>query len=867
MENFKSLQLLLIPTYQRVIVIFHIYAVPVLIALGVLSLFYFIYQIIRVVLNLQQLKEKYILFELQPLKNTEQAAYTTEQLFTVIHGLAKQQSFIYRLFDVYKHFSFEIASTKEGGITYYARINQDDADLVKKTLLSYLPGISIKETSDYLGSLTKQYKRVTNFRLSRHFAFPLKHQEALDQHDPIAYLTGSMTKLSADDMVAFQLVLSPLNKSTVPAISRISRLIYSGKDLVGNINDDLSGNPIFAVVKFVFLLVLRILLLPIGIAVFIVSDGREGPFLMLGDNKLQEKTLNPYQLELEQLVKRKLDQQLFSTSIRLLVASNNYSELHSRERGFRSALSSLNNSDYQAIVASMKLRFKVFDRIKEYLYSQRVLAPFGSLILSSTEVSDLYHFPYTSMTKTEDILKQHSKELPAPLSLKQKTALDIYFAKNTYGGTETKIGLTADERRRHVYILGATGTGKSTMLLSMIEQDLKNNKGLCLIDPHGDLIEQALSIIPKERIPDVVYFNPDDISYPMGINLLQLTPDLNPEDAIREKEFIAESIISVFNKIYTDKYSGPRMEYILRNTIHTAFTIPDASLFTVYKLLINTSYRKSVVRNLKDENLLDFWKYEFAKAGDYQKVKMISPITNKIGRFLFSPTAKRILEQGKSTINFDTIMDEGKILLCNLAKGKIGEDNSSVFGVLIMAKIQLAALKRARMKPEERKDFYLYVDEFQNFATPAFAQILSEARKYKLNAILAHQTTSQLEDISLVNITLANTGTVICFRTANPEDERMILPQFQPYITQGEIASLPSYHFYMRLGALNPEEPFSGVTVPVKIEYSQNLVNEVIESSRKLFAKKWTNIVDINVPSRSKNEVKRNLVANTNVLP
>ncbi len=722
MYNFNFVQKLFIHSSQQAIVLMEPYVIPVLIILWSLGIIYFVYQIIRLVLHLQQLKEKYILFELQPLNNTEQAAYTTEQLFTVIHGLAKQRSFIFRFFDVRKNYSFEIASTKEGGITYYAHINEDDADLVKKTLLSYLPGLSIKETTDYLGTLTKQYnKRVTNFRLSRHFAFSLKHQEALDQHDPIAYLTGSMTKLSQDDLVAFQVILSPLSKRTVPAISRISHLIYSGKDLLGNIDNDLSSNPVLGIVKFILLLALRILLLPIGLVVFIASDGREGPFLRLPGDNLPSKTPNPYQIELEQLVKGKLDQQLFSASVRLLVASNNYSELHTRERGFRSALSSLNNSEYQALIASPGLKLSFVDRIKEYLYTNRVLAPFDSLILSSTEVSDLYHFPYTSTTKTEDLLKQHSKELPAPLSLKKSQDLDIVFAKNTYGGTETKIGLTADERRRHVYILGATGTGKSTMLLSMVEQDLKNGKGLCLIDPHGDLIEQALSIIPRDRIKDVVYFNPDDISYPMGINLLQLTPGLNSEDAIREKEFIAESIISVFNKIYTEKYSGPRMEYILRNTIHTAFTVPDATLFTVYKLLINTSYRKGVVRGLTDENLKDFWKYEFAKAGDYQKVKMISPITNKIGRFLFSPTAKRILEQGKSTINFDTILNEGKILLCNLSKGKIGEDNSSVFGVLIMAKIQLAALKRARMKQEDRKDFYLYVDEFQNFATPAFA--------------------------------------------------------------------------------------------------------------------------------------------------
>ena len=234
------------------------------------------------------------------------------------------------------------------------------------------------------------------------------------------------------------------------------------------------------------------------------------------------------------------------------------------------------------------------------MYAHRISLPFASIILSATEVSDLYHFPFTTTTKTEDLLKQHSKELPAPLSLKKSQHLDTVFAENMYGGNITPIGLSEDERRRHVYILGATGTGKSTMLLSMIKQDIDNNKGLAVIDPHGDLTDQIISVIPKERIKDVVYFNPDDISYPMGINLLELTPDLDSEDAIREKEFIAESIISVFHKIYTDKYSGPRMEYILRNTIHTAFTVPDATLFTIYKLLINTSYRKSVTKNLAD---------------------------------------------------------------------------------------------------------------------------------------------------------------------------------------------------------------------------------------------------------------------------
>jgi hypothetical protein len=650
-----------------------------------------------------------------------------------------------------------------------------------------------------------------------------------------------MTKLAGDEMVAVQTIVSPINRSTAHVIGRLRSLFLGDKDVLSELQ---TTNPLGSILIPIIHLFLQILLFPLGLLIWIATGGREGPILPIMSLKGQLPD-STYRDIVETQIKQKIDQQLFTVSLRLLTVSGSYSNKSKIEKGFIAALSPFTNAGYQSLRPKRYIKIKAVNKILLWLYQHRLLGVSDNLTLSMSELSDLYHFPYTSTTKTENLSKLHSKELPAPLSLKQKTECDLYFAKNTYGGTETKIGLTVDERRRHVYILGATGTGKSTMLLSMIQQDIEHNKGLCVIDPHGDLIEQVLSVIPKERISDVVYFNPDDISFPLGINLLELTPGLSSENAVREKEFIAESIISIFQKIYTDKYSGPRMEYILRNTIHTAFTIPDATLFTIYKLLINTGFRKSVVRNLTDENLKDFWRYEFAKAGDYQKVKMISPITNKIGRFLFSPTAKRILEQGKSTINFDTILNEGKILLCNLSKGKIGEDNSSVFGVLIMAKVQLAALKRARMKQEERKDFYLYVDEFQNFATPAFAQILSEARKYRLGAILAHQTTSQIEDNSLVNVTLANTGTVICFRTANPEDERMILPQFRPYIEQGEIASLPSYHFYMRLGAMNPEEPFSGITVPVHIEYSQRRIDEVIESSRKQYAKKYETVVAI----------------------
>ncbi len=791
------------------------------------------------------------LFEVSPPTNTEQSSFTTTQLFTSVHGLLKQRSWLLRLFDVTKSYAFEIVSTKDKGIRYIFRIATEDEQIIKKTLIAYLPGIQVKEIDDYLDpNITRGH--VLDFRLTHHFAFPLKKQEKLEEYDPISYITGTMTKLEASELVAVQTVVSPVSRSISRSVGHLRSLFLGKKDILTELAfSNQAGSFLMFVIRFC----LQLLLFPVGLMIFVFTGGREGPMLPIMSLKAQLPD-STYRDIVETQIKQKIDQQLFTVSLRFLTVADSYTNRSRIEKGFVAALSPFTNAGYQSLRPKRYIKVKAVNNELLWLYQHRILGFIDNLVLSTSELSDLYHFPYTSTTKTENLSKLHSRELPAPLSLKQKSACDLYFAKNTYGGTETRIGLTLDERRRHVYILGATGTGKSTMLLSMIQQDIEHKKGLCVIDPHGDLIEQVLSIIPRERIPDVVYFNPDDISYPMGINLLELTPGLSSEDAIREKEFIAESIISVFHKIYSDKYSGPRMEYILRNTIHTAFTVPDATLFTIYKLLINTPFRKSVVRNLTDENLKDFWKYEFAKAGDYQKVKMISPITNKIGRFLFSPTAKRILEQPKSTINFDTILNEGKVLLCNLSKGKIGEDNSSVFGVLIMAKIQLAALKRARMKPENRKDFYLYVDEFQNFATPAFAQILSEARKYRLSAILAHQTTSQIEEDSLVNVTLANTGTVICFRTANPEDERMILPQFRPYIEQGEIANLPSYHFYMKLGALNPEEPFSGVTAPVHIEYSQNRINEVIESSRSLYGKKYTRATEITL-KKEKQSPKR----------
>jgi len=375
-------------------------------------------------------------------------------------------------------------------------------------------------------------------------------------------------------------------------------------------------------------------------------------------------------------------------------------------------------------------------------------------------------------------------------------------------------------------------------MFSMAKRDIEEGRGIGFIDPHGDVAEDLVASVLESRKDDLIYVNPIDLKFPIGINLLELTKGLDEDDAELEKEVVAEGVISLFRKVFfkDETTSAHRIEYILRNTIYTAFTVENCTIFTISKILTNPAFRKQVVSGLKDEELVDFWKYEFGKAGNFQIVKMTQGVTAKVGRFMRSPTAKRILEQPKSTINFDEIINGGKILICNFSKGKIGEDTSEVLGILILTKIQLAVLRRARKAAEERKPFYLYIDEFQNFATPSFIQMLSEARKFKLNLIMAEQSTSQQKDKNLVNVVLANVGTIVTFRSANPEDERLMLPQFTPYVESGEISNLPSFHFYAKINALKPEEPFSGETIFIPVEKNPEKMEELTEASRKNWA-------------------------------
>ncbi len=456
------------------------------------------------------------------------------------------------------------------------------------------------------------------------------------------------------------------------------------------------------------------------------------------------------------------------------------------------------------------------------------------------EPDNLYHFPDNTTTKTENVVKSLSKTLPATLSLKNGTKLDVVLGKNYHQGISTDVGLTVAERERHMFVVGGTGNGKTTLLKYSIVQDIRNGKGVAVIDPHGDLAQELLEHIPKERINDVIYFNPADIAYPIGMNLLELPKGLTDDELVVAKDFIAEMVVSIMRKTFSDDGTGGhRIEYVLRNAVLTALTVKDATLFTVYDLLTNSKFRKPIVKKLEQEWLRNFWNNEYGKAGDYQQVKMVSGVTSKIGRYHASAAAERTLEQPKSTINFSDVLD-GKILICNLSKGSIGEDTTEVLGVSILAQLQLASYRRINQKRSERKPFFAYVDEFQNFATTSFAEMLSESRKYKLFLIMAEQTTSQQDDDKMVNTILTNAGTIVCFRSNGIDDERRMLHLFNDKISPGEIANLPAYNFYAKLGGgTDPQDPISGMTVVLDEDGDERTAKKVIVASRKNYAKKY----------------------------
>lgn len=797
---------------------------------------YLLFFCIRLFLNRRYLKRRTVLWlELTPPAQLAKTPESTMQLFSVIHGLRSACTFKDKLLGRLPTLSLEIVSTKRDGVRYLIQVERSIEDTIHKSIAAYIPEAKVKEV-EYTPPTARH---VYEFKQAHHYILPLASTKGFEQHDPLSYITAAMTKLSENEQLTMQIVLLPVKLKDA---ARYSSKIMQNEDMLHHVSKS----------RLSFLSSASNLLsgamLSATDTIGEVYNGSTSSYYASKSSKdanfqqqVQKRqrparTLSAFELELMETMHQKVTQPLFQVNLRVMASGDSSKK---QLTTLRSALDGYGSPPYQSL--ETKTRLPILNFYRKHLADKRLPSIFKShaLILSATEVSSLFHFPSNRISRTDNLITSLSRTLPAPVSLKQHNTFDVILGMNAHHGIQTPIGLTEAERERHVYIIGGTGNGKTTMMQYAIVQDMQNGKGVAIIDPHGDMAETLLRHVPPERVKDVVYFNPDDLQFPIGLNLLEMTPGVTGNELLREKDIITESVISVFRKIFSEEDTGGhRIEYVLRNTIQTALTVDDATLFTVFDLLNDTKYRKKIIKTLEDKNLINFWKNELGKAGDMQKVKMAAGITSKIGRFLFSASAKQILEQPKSTIDFDDIINSGKILICNFSKGLLGEDTSELFGITVLAKLQLASLRRARIPQAERRHFYLYVDEFQNFATTSFVQMLSESRKYKMFMVMAEQSTSQQKDQQMVSIILANVGTVITFRSGNPDDERLLLPLFSPYIDPGEMSNLPAFNFYAKLSAIKPQEPLSGQTLLLDGNGSQKVLERSVELSRAAFAKK-----------------------------
>lgn len=402
-----------------------------------------------------------------------------------------------------------------------------------------------------------------------------------------------------------------------------------------------------------------------------------------------------------------------------------------------------------------------------------------------------------------------------------------FFGKTNFRQENKKFGIKIDDRRRHVYIIGKTGMGKTALLRNMIIQDIQDGHGVGFVDPHGDAAEELLDFIPKERIEDVVYFNPGDLDYPVSFNVME-------QVSAETRHLVASGMMGVFKKIWPDVWSA-RMEYILNNAILALLEYPGSTLLSINRMLADPDYRAKVIDKMKDPVVKAFWTQEYSRYSQRYETEATAAIQNKIGQFISAPLIRNIIGQTVSSVDMRAIMDDKKILILNLSKGRVGEDASKLLGGLLITKLQLAAMSRVDIREEERQDFFLYVDEFQNFATESFATILSEARKYRLDLTLAHQYITQMEDI-VRDAVFGNVGTLVCFRIG-AEDAEHLEKEFFPEFTQQDLVNLPKYNIYTKLmvdGVAG--RPFSATTLAPIERPAIIHTAEIIKFSREKYA-------------------------------
>jgi len=782
-----------------------------LFSLGLLAVFYFLYRTLLKRYRFFKLWET-VLFEITIPKETkgkEEQLADPRELIKIYGGIGEQ--FLSSLYGIYQkglkrflygqeYFTLEIAAIGSQ-ITFYIGAPLHLASMVEKQIHSYWPQASVVQVKDYnifSGSSTALAAKLKLFKPN---FYPIKTYKYLDS-EPLNSLTNALSKLGENEGAAIQILIRPASFRWQKKARRVARGILEGKTKGG-----LGYRIIFGFLDI------------IG-SLFHGELGGEGSKGALSE----PKTITPSQQETVQAIETKASKPGYETIIRVVCAS---SDTYKAQTTLNNILASFNQfsspelNGFKPEVATKKSQ--VLDPFIFRMFTQ------PDMILNSEELATLFHLP-NQLVETPNIKWLLAKKSPPPQNLPQE---GLILGESVYRGIKKEVRIKESDLARHVYIIGKSGTGKSTFLQNMIIQDILNNQGLCVIDPHGDLIEDILTYIPKSRAEDVILFDPGDIRRPLGLNLFEFrTPE--------QKDFLVQECINMLYKLYDPGHTGiigPRFEHWFRNGALTLMADPHgSSLIEIPRVFTDDQFLKQKLEYVKDPLVRDFWEREMAQTSDFHKSEVLGWFLAKFGAFITNDIMRNILGQVKSAFDLREIMDSKKILLVNLSKGKVGELNSMLLGMIFVAKIQAAAMSRANVPKEERTPFHLYVDEFQNFSTDSFAAILSEARKYSLCLITANQYIAQLEE-HIREAVFGNIGTLVCFRVG-PADAEFLQKEFAPVFDAQDLLNVETFHVYLRLLIDNmASRPFSMVTIKPWEKYPAN--KEVAEAIRELSRLKY----------------------------
>lgn len=715
--------------------------------------------------------QDFVICRLMVPKENDKTPAAAELLFSALHGVYDYSS------QKQPVMSFEIVSINRF-VQFYFYVPRELKDFIEGQFYAQYPDLEIIEVDDYAKSIKQEkYAIGLEMKTQKEDVYPIKTFQSFDA-DPLSGFTSVLSKLNAEDEIWIQFCIAPADdKWQKRSISYVNS-IKAGYD---------PSEPIW---KSFFKSVGSILA---GVAKAPIQT----------ETKKEEVTSisGPMATALKG-IEEKATKLGFKTVIRVVSLSPD----HSRARHWLSAtvgaFKQFSASHINGFVQGTILEGEGIVN----LYQRRYLSDKG-LILNIEELASLFHLPGVSVdTPSMDYAGSRKGEPPQNLPIQGKVEEDdlSVIGKTNFRGEEKIFGIKTPDRALHMYAIGKTGTGKSTLLKFLAIDDINKGRGLAVVDPHGDLIQDVLEYIPDNRLDDVVYFSPADSKYPIGFNLLENT---NPE----YKNIIASGIVGVFKKIFGESW-GPRLEYILRNVVLGLLDYKKATLLSVLRVLTDTKFRREVVATIKDPVIKDFFINEFERYDQKFRTEAVAPIQNKVGQFLSSTTIRNIVGQESSTIDVRKVMDEGKILLIDLSIGKIGEDNSTLLGSLMITKIQMAAMSRADTPREQRRPFYLYVDEFQNFATDSFAVILSEARKYGLNLFITNQYIAQMPE-NVADAVFGNVGTLITFRVG-AKDAEFLSREFVPVFDPEDLSNLNNYNIYLKMSIDGiTSTPFSAQTL------------------------------------------------------